>query len=228
MLPKNEHPTFAFELPLSKKIAKFRPMTVKEEKIFLLSESGTDARRDAIKQVISNCLVSNLDLDDLTYVDFESLFITLRSHSVDNMASIKLTIDGAEYDAKVALDSFKIRNKETWEKSKLMKYESEKAILFRNPTMADFDAFVKKTDPDIIDDMVVKCIDSVYIKDQVYAAVDFTPGELIEFFNTLPAKVLADFSSLFKNAPYLYFDVSVTLADGTTKNVEVRNFSDFF
>lgn len=227
MLPKNEHPTFKYELPLSKEVISFRPMTVKDEKILLLTDSSSSSRRTSITRVLENCVTSNIKLDSLSHVDFQALFLTIRAQSIDNIVPLKVTIDGVEHSTKVNINDYKIKHLDKFEKNKKMSFGVNKLIVFRNPNMADYEAYTTKENPDVIDDMIIKCIDEIYVDNQVFTAADFTLSELTEYFNSLPARVLTDFADLFENAPYLYYIVEVEV-NGELRSVEVRDFQDFF
>jgi hypothetical protein len=67
MLPKIDVPLYEITLPLMKKKVKFRPFLVKEEKILLMAAESDEQNAVilAIKQIITNCLVTKIDVDDL-------------------------------------------------------------------------------------------------------------------------------------------------------------------
>jgi len=57
-LPKIDMPLFEIEVPSTKKKVKYRPFTVKEEKILLIAQEANDIDHiiTAMKQIITNCL----------------------------------------------------------------------------------------------------------------------------------------------------------------------------
>ena len=58
-LPKIDLPIFELELPSTGEKIKYRPFTVKEEKILLVAQESNDASQEimAVKQVVNNCLM---------------------------------------------------------------------------------------------------------------------------------------------------------------------------
>ena len=72
-LPKINYPLFDIVIPSSSKKIKMRPFLVKEEKILLMAQSSTDSRDIvlAIKQVVNNCIIDDLDVEKLTTFDLE-------------------------------------------------------------------------------------------------------------------------------------------------------------
>ena len=64
MLPKIDAPIYELKLLSSGKKLKFRPFTVKEEKLFLMAAEADDFKSviDTTKQVINNCVLDDLDI----------------------------------------------------------------------------------------------------------------------------------------------------------------------
>lgn len=83
VLPKIDLPTFEVHL-VSRGATKFRPFTVKEQKILMmaLEAKDFDSAIKAIKQVISNCLLEEIDIDELPMIDLELLFLAIRAKSM--------------------------------------------------------------------------------------------------------------------------------------------------
>lgn len=83
-LPKIDLPIFELKLISVPEPVKFRPFLVKEEKLLLmaLQSDDEDAIVTTIKQVINNCLVSEIDIDKLPIFDIEYLFLNVRARSI--------------------------------------------------------------------------------------------------------------------------------------------------
>ena len=79
-LPKIDLPLRELTLLSTGEKVKYRPFTVKEEKILLVAAEAKDpvAEMVAIKQVVNNCLF-DMEIDDLSMVDLEYIFLKLRS-----------------------------------------------------------------------------------------------------------------------------------------------------
>ena len=75
MLPKIDVPVYSIKLLSTNKDVKFRPFTVKEEKLFLMANESEDFKSiiDTIKQVLNNCIVSEIDVEKLPMFDIEYL-----------------------------------------------------------------------------------------------------------------------------------------------------------
>lgn len=82
-LPKIEYPTYTVILPVSKKEVKFRPFTMKEQKILLISTDGAEPKSifDSICEIINVCTFGDITASDLCQTDLEILFLNIRARS---------------------------------------------------------------------------------------------------------------------------------------------------
>ena len=75
-LPKLSQPIFSLTLPSSGKAVRFRPFTVREEKLLMIAQESGE-RKDIIntyKQLINNCCIDPVDVDKLASFDIEYFF----------------------------------------------------------------------------------------------------------------------------------------------------------
>ena len=91
-LPKIKSPIFELTLPSSNAQIKYRPFLVKEQKILLMAlesqEQGEMFR--AIKQIIGNCALDEIDVDELPMFDLEYFFLRLRAKSIGEIVDLRL------------------------------------------------------------------------------------------------------------------------------------------
>ena len=83
-LPKIDLPIYNLQLKTSDKNIKFRPFVVKEERILMMALESNDFETimQAIKQVINNCVLDEIEIDDLPLFELEHLFLNIRARSV--------------------------------------------------------------------------------------------------------------------------------------------------
>jgi hypothetical protein len=107
-LPKIDSPIFMLDLPSTKETIKYRPFTVKEEKILLIASQSDEEKEitSAIEQIITNCAISDVDLKKMTSYDIEYFFLQLRARSVNNIINLSITddVDGEVYEVEINLD----------------------------------------------------------------------------------------------------------------------------
>lgn len=229
MLPKTEHPTFPKTLPLSGKTVRIRPMTIRDEKILLMVGDTMTDRLDHLKQVLQNCVVDDINFDELSFLDFQYLFITVRATSIDSVVSVTHLYNDKEYNVDINLSAPKYKNIEEFKKNTVVMFAEGKGLKFKSPTFSDIYKL-----PDDLDstmdatNMIVRAIDSIFFGEDVYDRSNITELDMAELFDSLPAKTLSAINKVFAQLPYMYFEGTITLDDGETRSVEVTNFADFF
>jgi len=69
-LPKIDLPIYELTLPSTGEILKYRPFTVKEEKVLLVAQEADDPMQEllAAKQVVNNCVIDK-DISSLAMFD---------------------------------------------------------------------------------------------------------------------------------------------------------------
>lgn len=233
MLPKIEVPVFECHLHSLNKKVKFRSFTVKEEKILLVTKEEDDVRKmiDAIKQVMSNCLVTKVDLDKLAFFDFEYLFLNIRSKSVGDVIPIGV-IDNEEkqtYTVNVNINDVKlIENKEH---KKTIPLTETVGLVMKYPTMEgiiDITSRNAEDDNQEAFEIVKNCIESVYEGDKVHSMKDQTPEEVDEFFNSMGSEHFNKVQQFFDTMPRLRHEVKYKTKDGREKVYVLEDVSDFF
>ena len=82
-LPRVAVPEYSMTLPSNEKEVKYRPFLVKEEKLLLMAMESEkeDEIMDAIKNVNTNCVQGDINIDKLPLFDIEYIFLWLRAKS---------------------------------------------------------------------------------------------------------------------------------------------------
>ena len=106
MLPKIETPILKFELPSTGETLRFRPFLVKEEKVLMLASEGKDINDmlQAAQQVVSNCCLEDINVEELTIFDLQMLFINLKSKSVGQEQDFTLSCGECKQNINYTLD----------------------------------------------------------------------------------------------------------------------------
>ena len=89
-LPKINYPIFDVYLKSLNRKVKFRPFLVKEEKLLLMAKEAQDLSSllDTVKQIINNCALEEINVDDIPLFDLELIFINLRLKSVGEVLEL--------------------------------------------------------------------------------------------------------------------------------------------
>lgn len=230
-LPKISHPTFNVVVPSTDTKVRMRPFLVREEKILLLAQTSEDPAdiSDAIKQVINNCAIDDVDVDQLTTFDLEYLFLKLRAKSVGNIIDLKYTdpMDDKVYDIVVDLDDVEMLiNPEHTTKIEITK---NSGLMLRYPK-ADMAADLKniQTEVDLLFSIIKYCIEKVYDEDNVYNMADFSEEDIDEFVNELNVDTFQKVQKFFETMPRLHYEAKYKTKEGDERSVVLKTLTDFF
>lgn len=231
MLPKIEHPIHNIEIPSTKKVMKFRPFLVKEEKLLLMAkeaESDGDILQ-AVKQIVNNCAIEKFDVNKLTIFDLEWVFLKLRAVSVDNIAKLSFrdVQDDQTRNFEVHLDTVKI----VWpEKTdNIVKLSEKSGIVLKYPT-ADLydDKEFLGLEKDQLFELIIRCLDKVYDEDQVFEFSQYKRSEIAEFLDSLNVKIFDEIQNFLINTPRMEHVIEYTNSLGSERKIVLSSLNDFF
>jgi hypothetical protein len=229
-LPKIDSPIFQIKLISIDKPIKFRPFTVKEEKILLMAEEGKDNLEilTAIKQVINNCCVSDLDIDNLPLFDIEYFFLQLRAKSVNNVSVLKYkdNSDNIIREFEVSLDDIKptIDPKH----SNTVKITDNITVTFKYPSL-EMALKLGKLENTTNIEYLAECLDKVFEEEEVYDASNFSLEQKIEFISSFNSKIFEKVVSTFINTmPKLSHKIEYVNAKQEKRVIVLEGFRSFF
>lgn len=239
-LPKILHPTFTIKLLLSQKEIQVRPMLVKEEKILLIAkESGEPADIFvAVKQVCNNCLLTKFDINTLSLIDLEYLFIKIRSVSVSNLTKVsyKDLEDEQVYDFDVDLDKIELK----WAAEKVepeQKINDSVSVMMRFPPATLYDSasvlLSESSSTESAESIFINSIDAIFNMENgkkivVYPAKDVSSDQLKQFVEDLPVETYEKLKQFVASAPTLYYKIEYENKKGSKRLIELTTLNDFF
>ena len=235
-LPKIETPSFTMVLPSREGEIKFRPFTVKEEKILMMA-SETGEQKDmimAICDVIESCTYGELKCKELPVFDIEYIFLQLRAKSVGEVAKFKvLCPDDMKTYTEVELDLTKVDVQvDDGHTNKIMIDEERKlGVVFNYPTLGTYNVSTNLDNDKTQDvfDLIYSCVDHIYEGDKIYPGRDSTLEEKKEFFDSINQNNLVDIKKFFDTMPKLKQEIEVENPKTKVKSkVTLKGLSDFF
>lgn len=230
-LPKIDIPIMELTLPSNGEKLKYRPFTVKEEKILLVGQESGDATSQilAAKQVVNNCLIEN-DVAELAMFDLEYVILYIRARSVNNMINFSIRDEDTEERHDLEIDIDKVQLVRDPEHTNEIKINEEYTLFLRYPTIDEF-ARLSTLDPeDPLTDyiMLTSCIDYVASEDEVHYFKEYSREDIDEFMDSLEAKAIKSITSFFETMPKLRHEVQYTNSAGTEKTFVVEGMQSFF
>lgn len=242
MLPKLDVPIYEVKLLSSGKVIRFRPFLVKEQKLFLMASESDDAKEtiNVIKQVLRNCILDDISIDELPTFDLEWLFMHLRARSVEEVVDLKYKCNNTvknekgEEDRCTGVVNFKMNLLEIEptrhpEHTNKIQLTENLGVCLKYPSFEMIQKYESLSEANIMSKVLVDCIDYLYDKEQVYYAKDNTKEELDEFVDNLQQKDLEKIKHFFETMPEIKKNVNFKCPKCTyEENIEIKGIQNFF
>ena len=243
-LPKIDVPVYETKLISSGKTIKYRPFLVKEQKLFLMAAQAADEKEtiDVVKQVLNNCIITDIDVDDLPTFDLEYLFMQLRARSVGEVVNLKYNCNNTLKDdkgedkvcgglVKFDLNLLEIEPTRSEEHNNKIVLSDKLGVVMKYPTLkmiGDTKALQDESIESIMD-IIIKCIDYIYDADQMYYAKDSTQEELMEFVESMQQDDLAKIQKFFTTMPKISKPLDFKCGKcGYEEKIVVEGMQNFF
>lgn len=230
-LPKIDLPIYEMKLPSTGEKVKYRPFTVKEEKILLTSQESNDVNQIvlSIKQIINNCLIGKT-VDELAVFDIEYILLTLRSRSVDNVVKFTITDPDTEEKVDIELDLSKVKIQKEDSHTNKIKLSDEYFLFMRYPTIDEFSILLgdEKSSSEKNYDVMLSCMDKLVSKEDVYKFSDFTKEEVTEFVDSLQTDHTKKIKDFFDTLPKIRHEIPYKNSEGKDKTFVIQGTQTFF
>ena len=228
-LPVIDSPIFSIELPSTKNTLRFRPFTVKEEKLLLLASESEDAKTvsDTIKQVLNNCFVDEVDINALAIFDVEYVFIKLRAKSVNNIVELQFK-DDHDKNVKTEIDLEEVIIEFDPEHTNQINLSEKVILTMKYPSFSMFEAMSGGKENTDMSDILKETIDKVVNGDEVLSLKDYSNEEITAFTDSFTSKNMRDIEKFFGTLPKLKMDVKYRDSEGNDKVREVVGLQNFF
>jgi hypothetical protein len=236
-LPKISTPIYELEIPSLKKKIRYRPFLVKEEKILIIALESEDSKAiaNAVKNVISNCILSKgIKVDDLSTFDIEYLFLNIRGKSVGESVDVLITCpDDETTQVPMSINLDEISVEENPKHSRDIKLDDTLTLRMKYPSMTEFikNNFDSGDDVSVDDtfDLIISCIEQIYSEEESWTASDSTKKELLEFVEQLSSKQFKEIEKFFDTMPKLSHTIKVkNPKTGVESEVVLEGLSAFF
>jgi hypothetical protein len=213
MLPKIDVPIYEITLPLLQKKVKIRPFRVKEEKILLMAmESEDDAAvLLAIKQIVNNCCVDNMDVDSLPVLDLEYMFLQLRARSIGEIIDLQYRCNNdvdkegetkkCNNIIKLSFNALEVEPQTEESHKKEIQLTPKLGVVMKYPDFKLVNKISNLSETELIAKMVAGCVDYIFDNDSVYYAKDASDGELLDFVDSLTREQFEKIQEFFDTVP---------------------------
>jgi T4 bacteriophage base plate protein len=237
MLPSLNTPIYELTLPVSKQNVKFRPFLVKEQKILLMSQESDENNftENNVKEIIKSCCQSDINIDNLSQIDIEYLFLQLRARSVSEVVETKYRCNnkisenetcGNLMDVSINLLEVGVDFKNNADTINLtdtvgikLKYPDLKVIKNINP------------DSNILEitlEVIYNCIDYIFDENNFYYPKETPKQELINFLESMNIEQFKRVEEYFNNLPTLSETLNVKCNKcGFEHSIKIEGLNSF-
>jgi hypothetical protein len=242
MLPKLDVPVYEVKLISTDKTIRFRPFLVKEQKLFLMASESDDQKEtvNVIRQVLKNCILDEIDVDNLSTFDLEFLFMNLRARSVGEIVDLKYKCNNTLKDengedkkctgsVEFNLNLLEIQPTKNPEHNTKIQLTENLGICLKYPTFEMIQKYETMNENDVMLNVLIDCVDYIYDKEQIYYAKDSTKEEIIEFIDGLQQSHLEKIKIFFDTMPEIKKDVHFKCPKcDYEEDIEIKGMQNFF
>ena len=219
-LPKVATATYELKIPSTGQKVTYRPFLVKEEKMLMMAADAEGAAiGKTIKNVLTACAQSKVNIDTLAPFDIEYFFLQLRAKSIGNEIKVRLRKPGSvdcetencQQICEVTIDAEEIKlDRENVPDGKI-KITDDIGIKLKYPDIDSMQKFIatgKDPTADEVFKIIADSIEYIWEGEELYQAKDSTKQELNDFIESLNSEQFAKVRSFFEDMPKLTKDVT--------------------
>ena len=230
-LPKIDLPLNELVLPSTGGKVKYRPFTVKEEKILLVAAETKDPHAEmmAIKQVVNNCLF-DIYINEIAMIDLEYVFLKLRSSSISNTTEFMITDPDTQEQVRLDFDVDSMEVTRNPDHKKEIQINDDLVLYLKYPSIDEFAGILDmdSNDPLMNYRILIACLDKLATEDEVHNFKDHTPEEIAQFMDGMSGDVIKKVTTFFETMPKLKQELKYTNSNGDEKTFVVEGMRTFF
>lgn len=249
MLPKIKLPIFSLKAPSDNREIRYRPWTVKEEKIMLIAQQGardligienpdlekiieaTKQNMLAVGQIVNNCVIDEIDVMKMPMIDFEYVFVAIRAKSVGNVIELTLKENDEKISVDVDVENISvIRNEKHSNKIQL---SDDISVIMQYPTFANSVRSIEARGNKELEaisqfETLRDCLKSVVSGDEIFDFENETEESVNEWLDDLSNDDIQKIQEFFVTAPVLRYDFPYVNQEGEEKILTIQGFDSFF
>lgn len=230
-LPKIDLPIMELELPSTGERVKYRPFTVKEEKILLVASESDSAEQEvlAAKQIVNNCLIDK-DVSELAMFDLEYVLLILRARSVNNNIQFNITDPDTKESVMLEVDIDKILVSRDEAHTNEIRINNEYMLFLKYPSIDEFVKIVRMDPNDPLTNyyLLISCLDKLASEDEVYDFKEYEQADIDAFMDGMTGEVIQDIQRFFETMPKLRHEMQYTNKEGKEKTFVIEGMKSFF
>lgn len=229
-LLKKTLPSYETTLPITGQKVKFRPMTVKEEKLLLLAqktESGSEMAR-ALIQVIKNCFDGLENPEHMPIADVEKAFLELRAKSMGEEVNFNIICPDTRESIGIKTDLQKFELDRPKNRTNKIKLSDDMILLLKEP---DFSYLLEDEDleqENNLKSIFKNCFVELQTSQNVFCKNEITHEDLFSFYDLMTKKQLDEFEKFVNSIPRMKKTINYKTRDGEERTFTIMGIESFF
>ena len=171
-LPIQAAPSYTLTLPISKKVVKYRPFRVKEQRSLLVARESENTKdiMQAVIDMISAVTSKTVDANKLAVGDLEYLFMQIRAKSVGETAGISVACTDNECDGwgRVEVDLNDVTVEVDEDVDNMIRLNDDLVVEMQYPTVTSVTKVEGLNEADAIKPVLRGCMVRLFDDENVY------------------------------------------------------------
>ena len=232
-LPIQAAPSYTLTLPISKKVVKYRPFLVKEQRSLLVARESENTKdiMQAVIDMISAVTSKTVDANKLPVGDLEYLFMQIRAKSVGETAGISVACTDNECDGwgRVEVDLNDVTVEVDEDVDNMIRLNDDLVVEMQYPTVTSVTKVEGLNEADAIKPVLRGCMVRLFDDENVYEFAEYRDSEIDDFIDSLTIDQFEKMTEFFQNVPTLKHEVDYTCSKCKKENTRVlEGLNSFF
>jgi len=232
-LPIQAAPSYTLTLPISKKVVKYRPFLVKEQRSLLVARESENTKdiMQAVIDMISAVTSKTVDANKLAVGDLEYLFMQIRAKSVGETAGISVACTEKECDGwgRVEVDLNDVTVEVDEDVDNMIRLNDDLVVEMQYPTVTSVSKVEGLSETEAIKPVLRSCMVRLFDEDNVYEFSEYRDSEIDDFIDSLTLDQFERMAEFFQSVPTLKHEVTFTCGKCKTENTRVlEGLNSFF
>ena len=231
-LPKLNNANYELTLPSTGKQLRYRPFLVKEQKALMIAQESEDEKlmENTFAQIISDCILDEIDPYKLPMFDVEYIFLRIRGKSVGEKVQLKLLCpDDNETYVDVEVDLEKVDVQMPVDHNNVVEITEDIKLIMKYPSLSDMTNFDMEGQVSSIFDMIKSCVHEVHEGENVYRKIDMSDNDLEDFIDSMSTDNFDNLNNFFETMPKLIHVIEVTNPVTKKKSeIPIEGLQSFF
>lgn len=222
---KSTLPKYFIEQPSTRKKIKFRPFTVKEEKVLLIANQTGNFEDflTTLSDVIDDCFDLKNSSKELPIFDIDYFFLCLRSKSVGEIVQTKFKCPETNELIQITLNLDEIKPIYDENHKKEIKVNNFMVFKMKYPSLN----YMIHNNSDYYD-MIIDCIESIETQDELIESKNTSRDLLKQIVDLLTQQQFRQLINFFQTMPKIEKEVNYTTSDGVNRKITLKGIRDFF